>query len=256
MRSSRDSSQPGPPAGQPLQRERKSVLRSFSFAWEGLAFCFSTQRHMRVHFAIMALILGAAWGLRVDVRDMLHVLLAMVLVLITEMINTALEYAVDLTTAHYDARAKVAKDVAAGAVLLAATYSIVVGALVFATNPRLGELVRGQPPNLAIPHVGVVQIVVLGLLLVGIFITWVKKTTRRGSLWRGGIISGHAAFGFLIATSIAIVTRDLSLTALALALALLVAQSRIQARIHTPLEVLVGGIMGAAVAFVLFMWPG
>ncbi len=59
----------------------------------------------------------------------------------------------------------------------------------------------------------------------------------------------------MVATSIAIVTRDAAVTALGLALAILVSQSRIQARIHSPLEVVIGGIMGTLVAFVLFMWP-
>ena len=100
----------------------------------------------------------------------------------------------------------------------------------------------------------VVAIAVIALLL-SILITYVKKATRRGTLWRGGLISGHTAFGFLIATAIGIVTRDLAVTALALALALLVSQSRIQARIHSPSEVLLGGILGIIVAFILFMWP-
>lgn len=238
-------------------RQRKSVLRSFGYAWEGLTFCFATQRHMRVHFAIMTLVLIAAWGLRVPQDQLLHLLAAMAIVLVTEMINTAIEYAIDLSTDRYDSRAKVAKDVAAGAVLLAAVYSSIVFLMVFGTNPQLARVLLHLPhQEFAIPQVGVVQLVVLGLMLLGITITWVKKATRRGTLWRGGMISGHAAFGFLIATVIAIATRDLGITSLALALALLVAQSRIQARIHTPIEVLIGGIMGVAVAFILFMWPG
>jgi len=249
----RDSPEETTPA---LLRDRKSVLRSFHFAWEGLAFCFATQRHMRVHFAIMALVLLAAWGLRVSQVELLHLLLAMVLVLVSEMVNTALEYTIDLYTDGYDARAKVAKDVAAGAVLLAAVYSLVVGTIVFASNPRLAEILLHVPPHLSTPRVGVVQIVVLGIVMLSIIITWIKRATGQGTLLRGGAISGHAAFGFLIATSIAIVTRNLAVTALALALALLVSQSRIQARIHTPTEVLVGGILGIIVAFVLFMWPG
>ncbi len=256
MRSSLPAEPPDFPTGSGQVRERKSVLRSFNFAWEGLAFCFATQKHMRVHFAIMFLVLIAAWGLRVDLQALLHLLLAMALVLITEMVNTSLEYTIDLSTDRFDVRAKVAKDVAAGAVLLAAVYSVVVGLLIFATNDRLAQVIRGLPPDFSTPHIGVVQIVVLGLMFLGIVITWVKKSTGRGTLWRGGMISGHAAFGFLIATTIAIVTRDLSITSLALALALLVAQSRIQARIHTPIEVLVGGVMGIILAFVLFMWPG
>lgn len=236
-------------------KDRKSVLRSFNFAWEGLAFAFATQRHMRVHFAIMALVLVAAWGLRVTQPELLHLLLAMVLVLISEMINTSVEYAIDLSTTGYDPRAKVAKDVAAGAVLLAAIYSVAVAILVFSSNPRLIEVVHNLPAEHEARPVSAVQLVVLGLLLLSILITYVKKATRRGTLWRGGMISGHTAFGFLIATSIAILTRDWSITALALALALLVSQSRIQARIHSPIEVLLGGILGILVAFILFMWP-
>ncbi|MBU0610638.1 MAG: diacylglycerol kinase [Armatimonadetes bacterium] len=255
MRPSKTPDEPRPSTGPAVMKDRKSVLRSFNFAWEGLTFCFSTQRHMRVHFAIMALVLLAAWGLRVNQDELLQLLTAMVLVLIAEMVNTAVEYAIDLSTDGYDPRAKVAKDVAAGAVLLAAIYSVTVAVLVFTTNPRLAEIVRRIPVQRDWPVVSVVQLVVIGLLLLSILITYVKKATRRGTLWRGGMISGHTAFGFLIATAIGIVTHDLAVTALALALALLVSQSRIQARIHSPTEVLIGGVLGIIVAFVLFMWP-
>jgi diacylglycerol kinase (ATP) len=256
MRFSAEQKTEPPPATAPHGWENKSILRSFQFAWEGLSFCFSTQRHMRFHFAIMVLTLCAAWGLRVSQVEMLHVLLAMVLVLISEMVNTAIEYTVDLATDSFDERAKVAKDVAAGAVLLAALYSIIVAAIVFSNNPRLREIIEQIPPGLTRPRVGVVQLVSLGIIFLSVLITWVKKMTHRGTLWRGGMISGHAAFGFLLATSIVIVTRNLAVTCLALALALLVAQSRIQARIHSPMEVLIGGIMGIIVAFILFLWPG
>lgn len=255
MRPSETTEEQRQAVGPAVMKNRKSVLRSFTFAWEGLAFCFSTQRHMRVHFAIMALVLLGAWGLRVTQAELLQLLTAMAVVLIAEMVNTAMEYAIDLSTDGYDPRAKVAKDVAAGAVLLAAIYSVAVAVLVFTGNPRLGEIMRRVPAQPEWPVVSLVQLVVIGLLLLGIFITYVKRATRRGTLWRGGMISGHTAFGFLIATAIAIVTHDLGVTALALALALLVSQSRIQARIHSPVEVLIGGILGIVVAFVLFMWP-
>jgi len=255
MRPSETPDEPRRPAGPAVFRDRKSVLRSFNFAWEGLAFSFATQRHMRVHFAIMTLVLLAAWALRVTQAELLQLLTAMVVVLVSEMVNTSVEYAIDLSTDGYDPRAKVAKDVAAGAVLLAAVYSVAVFILVFASNPRLGTILRQLPAQREWPAVSLIQLVVIGLLLLGIFITYVKKATRRGTLWRGGMISGHTAFGFLIATAIAIVTHDVGITALALALALLVSQSRIQARIHSPLEVLIGGVLGIIVAFVLFMWP-
>lgn len=217
-------------------------------------FCFTTQRHMQVHFAIMALTLLAAWGLDVTQTELIQLLTAMIFVLIAEMANTAIEYTVDIATESYDPRAKVAKDVAAGMVLLAAAYSLVIAGLVFAGNQRLAELLRDAPPP-AEPNLGPVQVVVIGAMVLGIVISYLKKRTRRGTFWRGGIVSGHTALGFMVATSIAIVTRDAAVTALGLALAILVSQSRIQARIHSPLEVVIGGIMGTLVAFVLFMWP-
>lgn len=254
MRSSEKTDEEQQASGPPVARDRKSVLRSFNFAWEGLAFCFATQRHMRVHFAIMTLVLLGVWGLSVTQAELLQILLAMALVLMAEMINTAIEYTIDLTTDGYDPRAKVAKDVAAGAVLLAALYSIIVGVVVLSANPRLNEILQHLPPQTP-PRLTLIQVVVLGLIFLSVLITWVKKSSGRGTLWRGGMISGHTAFGFLIATAIAIATRDLAVTLLALALALLVSQSRIQARIHSPREVLIGGILGIIVAFVLFMWP-
>jgi len=79
----------------PSPRTSKSVLRSFRFAWEGLSFVFNTQRHMRVHVLTMTLILIAALGLKVTTYELLHLLSAFALVLITEMMNTAIEQTID-----------------------------------------------------------------------------------------------------------------------------------------------------------------
>jgi len=82
-------------------------------------FCFDTQRHMRVHFTLVALVLLAAWTLGIDGTPFLHLLAAAAVVLVAEMINTALEAATELIVEGYDVRVKVVKDVAAGAVLIA-----------------------------------------------------------------------------------------------------------------------------------------
>lgn len=250
----RKPSDSGPPtAGAPPLRDTKSVLRSFRFAWEGLSFVFATQRHMRVHVLIMALVLIAAWGLGVTTYELLHLLTAFAFVLITEMINTAIEQTVDLTVTTYDPRAKVAKDVAAGAVMLAAAYAVAVGSLGIATSDTFWSIIKHLPQGPPPARLGPVQAVLIGAILMAVFITWAKQKTGRGSFWRGGVISGHTALGFLIATSIVIITRSPAVACLALALALLVSQSRIQARIHSPLEVIIGGILGIVVAIIIFL---
>lgn len=236
-------------------QQAKSVSNSFRFAWGGLVFVLGTQRHMRVHFAIIGLVLVAAWGLGVSSGELLHLLLAMALVLITEVFNTSVEVMVDLLVDTYHSTAKVAKDVAAGAVLIASLYAVAVAAVVFLRNERLLAIFRKLPNLSPAPQVSAIQLVIIGAIIVVLIIVGLKKGTKRGSLLRGGIISGHAAIGFLIATSIIILTRDIAVTALALALALLVSQSRMQARIHSPAEVIIGVVVGTVVAAVIFLWP-
>lgn len=248
---------PTPDLGQlperPSPRVKKSVLRSFRYAWEGVCFVFTTQRHMRAHVLMIGLVLSAAWGLGVNTYELLHLLTAFAMVLITEMINTAIEQTVDLSVNTYDPRAKVAKDVAAGAVMIAAAYSVMVAALGISSSERFWDVLNALPQAPPRPHMGALQAVVIGLILMAIFIVWVKRRNGRGTLWRGGVVSGHSALGFMIATSIVVLTRNSAVACLALALAVLISQSRIQARIHSPQEVVLGGLLGIIVGIVVFL---
>ncbi len=235
-------------------RGKPSVVRSVKYAWEGILFCLETQRHMRIHFTIVALVLLAAWTLGVGLTHFLHLFTAMAVVLVAEMINTALEATVELVVEGYDARAKVVKDVAAGAVLVASAYGLSVAILVFSTTPRVVAVFANLPEVPPAPALNVMQVVTSGAVLLGIFITWLKRATGRGSFWRGGVISGHSALGFLAAVAIMLATHDLAIMLLALALAALLTQSRIQARIHTLPEALLGALAGALIGFLLFIW--
>jgi diacylglycerol kinase (ATP) len=229
----------------------KSTLRSFQYAWEGLAFAFSTQKHMRVHAVVIALTIAAALGLDVAPAAFLNILLAMTLVVVTELFNTSIEHAVDLAVDHYDPRAKVAKDVAASAVLVASGYAVVVAFFVFAYSSALPKVMQG----LGLPrHVqfGSLQMAAVGMVLVALVIATVKHVTGRGRFAFGGPVSGHAALAFLFATGIVFITGNVSVALLAMALATLVAQSRVQGGIHSLLEVVLGGVLGSLLGFLLF----
>lgn len=112
-----------------------SLLRSFRYAASGVAYCFRTQRNLRVHAvaAVLAVAFGARLGLPPSELAVLALTIAAVLV--AEMFNTAVEALVDLVTPDYHPLAKVAKDVAAGGVLVTAIVSLVVGYILFV--PRL-----------------------------------------------------------------------------------------------------------------------
>ncbi|MBE3585545.1 diacylglycerol kinase (ATP) [Desulfofundulus australicus DSM 11792] len=108
-----------------------SFRKSFGYALAGLAYALRTQPNMRFHLLAALVVVVAALWLRIEGRDFLLVLLAITLVMMAEMFNTALERVVDLCTGRYHPLAKIAKDVAAGAVLLAALNSLIVGLVVF-----------------------------------------------------------------------------------------------------------------------------
>ncbi|MEW9667369.1 diacylglycerol kinase family protein [Ammoniphilus sp. 3BR4] len=119
--------------------EMKRLVRSFGYALEGIAYTIKTQRNMQIHVGAAILALGASWLLQVTWDRVLLVFFSIFLVLILEIVNTAIEATVDLVTAEFHPLAKIAKDAAAGAVLMAALLSFIVGIYVF-SGPLLKVL--------------------------------------------------------------------------------------------------------------------
>ncbi|HEX9036076.1 MAG TPA: diacylglycerol kinase family protein [Ktedonobacterales bacterium] len=113
------------------RHELTAFFRSFVYAWRGLVHAVRTQRNARVHMLLgsAAIILGLI--LRISPLEFAMIFVAITLVFIAEMFNTVAEACIDLVTTEYHPLARIAKDVAAGAVLLNAMLSVVIGLLVF-----------------------------------------------------------------------------------------------------------------------------
>ena len=110
--------------------KQPSFLRSVAHAWSGLVYMFLTQRNARLHLvAALAAIALATW-LRIDSTRWAILLLTIGAVCAGETINTTVEALVDLLSPEWHERAKVAKDVSAGAVLLLAVTAVAVGLIV------------------------------------------------------------------------------------------------------------------------------
>lgn len=109
----------------------KRLRRSFGFAIEGVAYVWRTQPNMKIHCVMgtIAVILG--FLLRISEPEWLALALVIGFVLILEVVNTAVETLVDLYTDEYSELAKHSKDTAAGAVMLMAGVSVVVGCIIF-----------------------------------------------------------------------------------------------------------------------------
>ena len=207
-------------------RRRPSLLESFNFAFEGVIHVLRTQRNLRIHFAIAAAVLIAAVAVGVERLELIGLLISISFVLIAEMLNSALEAGIDVATTSFDPLAKLAKDIAAGAVLIATVNAVAVGYLVFSDkivnhSSRLIERLRDAPSELTL----------IALVLTIILVLATKAYTGRGTPLRGGLPSGHAAVafgGWMAITNVVGGSRHWFLvSSLTFLMALLVAQTRV-----------------------------
>jgi diacylglycerol kinase (ATP) len=230
---------------------QQGVARSFDHAYRGLIYAVRTQRNMRIHVVIAALVLIGSLLVGVSKLELAALIFVILFVFITEMFNTALEFAVDLVTKEYHPLAKLAKDISAGAVLVSSVGAVLVGYLILADN--LGPLsletldtIRRQPAHLTLVVLGVVVLIVL----LG------KAITRSPRSFAGGMPSGHAAVAFAgwVATSfVAAEGRYAGLVSfIVLLMALLVCQSRVESGTHSLYQVAMGAVIGSLVTVAAF----
>ncbi|MGE0637185.1 MAG: diacylglycerol kinase family protein [Bacteroidia bacterium] len=104
---------------------------SFRYAFKGLKLFFTTQHNSWIHLFAACSVVAAGFLFGIAKTEWLFVIAAIALVLITEMLNTAIEFLVDLVSPEYNELAGKVKDLAAGAVLFAALMAVVIGVLVF-----------------------------------------------------------------------------------------------------------------------------
>lgn len=111
---------------------KNSLPESFRFAFEGIFHAFSENRNIRIHLAIGTLVLFASWLLGLNKIEKIIILFMTASVVGSEMINTSIEEMTNLITLEHKREAKIAKDVAAGMVLVASTCAAIVGFVIFA----------------------------------------------------------------------------------------------------------------------------
>lgn len=234
-----------------MNKRPPSLLESFNVAFEGIIHVLRTQRNMRLHFLIAVGVLVAALSFDVGRMELIALLLAIAFVLITEMVNTAIEATVDVASTSFDPMAKLAKDIAAGAVLIAAINAVAVGYLVFS-----GQVAERSSRFLDRLSRAPAELTLIALMLTIIVVIGTKALTGRGTPLRGGLPSGHAAVAFAGWMAVTLVLDDSShrflISSLTFIMALLVAQTRVESGVHSAVEVLYGGLLGALLTLGIF----
>ena len=225
----------------------KKSIDSFNYAIEGIIYAVRTQRNMKIHLVVASLVLIFSLFFDFSKIEMLILFLTITLVVVLELVNTAIEATIDVTANYYHPLAKIAKNVAAGAVLISAINAMAIGYLLFfdrlspITNMVLIKIKQSDT-----------TVVFICLLLVTIVTVVIKAIYGEGTPLKGGMPSGHSALSFGAATAISLLTKDILIVTLCYFLALLVAQSRVEAKIHTVYQTIIGAIYGILITILIF----
>src|SRR5665647_848911 len=181
----------------------KKLVDSFNYAIEGIIYSIRTQRNMKIHMFTTILVLTATFFYNLSKIELLIITITITLVIVAEMINTAVECAIDATTNFYHPLAKIAKNVAAGAVLVTAINSVLVAYVIFwgrvtPFNKSVMLKLKKSDPDM----------IFFVLVIVCIATVVVKAIYGEGTPLRGGMPSGHSTIAFSLATTITLLSNE------------------------------------------------
>lgn len=229
-----------------------NFIEACNNAVNGIMYAATTQSNIRKQLviAVTVMILSLFYGL--DTPEFLCLTFAVFFVIFAEMINTAIETVVDLFVDVYHPKAKIAKDVAAGAVVLSAANALIVAYFLFFKEANLkfindtifSNMVK-SPMHLAFVAMILVVIAVIAIKAA------CSKTKERGKLVTEGFVpSGQSAIAFASLTAIWLNSQNVVIFTLALTLSLLVIGNRLNDR--TRAEIIFGSCMGALIVLLVY----
>ncbi|MDA8100010.1 MAG: diacylglycerol kinase [Nitrospiraceae bacterium] len=226
----------------------KRWIDKANVAIEGIILSVKTQRHMQYHMVAALLVLLLSLILGVTRTEFILLCMAIILVLVTEMLNTAIEVTIDMISEDYHPLAKAAKDIAAGVVLVASVGALILAYLILYPALRTAlesgfSRYRGAPQDV---------IAFVALAVVVIIVIIIKAMLGKGEPLRGGMPSGHAAVSFSIWVSALYLSGSLPIVILTLILALMISWSRWSSGVHRAGEVYLGAGLGAGITLTLF----
>lgn len=236
------------------KEEQRTSNRNFLDSWvnaiNGIIYATTTQGNIKKQLIIIVGALLVSLFFNLTRIEFLCLLFAVVLIIVAEMINTGIETLVDLYTDIYHPKAKIAKDVGAGAVVIAAINAVVVTYFLFFDKIATGgitvlESLISTPNHLAFTTVALTLIAIVALKATSI-------VRKKKGIEKKFVPSGASAISFVAAMVIWLSTRNMIAFALALILAILVCASRVENKTRTWGEIAFGAFIGCAVTVVMY----
>jgi len=225
----------------------KKTLESFNNAINGIIDTVRTERNMKIHLIVALGILVISFFFDITKYEFLILAVTITMVIAAELINTAIEATIDMTTNYYHPLAKIAKNAAAGAVLITAINALLVGYIIFWDKLSRFSFDFIKKVKNSEPYT-----IFIVLVIVCIATIIAKAIFGEGTPLKGGMPSGHSALGFSIATAISLITEEPICILLSFLLAFITAQSRVDSEVHSILEVVVGAIFGIILTLSIF----
>lgn len=238
--------------------DHKMKNDNFFEAWgnatNGIIYLATTQRNIRIQLvlAVIVMVLSLFYGL--NTAEFLCLLFAVFLVIFAELINTAIETVVDLFVDVYHPKAKISKDVAAGAVVLAACNALVVGYFIFFKEENLKAISDSIFNNMVKSpmHLAFVAIMLVVIAVISMKAGCSKKTERGELVKEGFVPSGQSAIAFAALTAIWLNSKDIVTFTLALILSILVVENRVGSNARTKAEIVFGACMGVLIVLLIY----
>lgn len=224
----------------------KKLVDSFNNAISGILYAVRTQLNIKIHLVVAFIVMSASLFYDITKMELIILSLTIILVVFAELVNTAIEVAIDATTNYYHPLAKIAKNISAGAVLITALNSVFIGYLIFwdkINNFNFGVIRKIKQSDPYISFVILVMVVIVTVIIKAIY--------GEGTPLRGGMPSGHSTISFSIATIISFITNEPIIIGLSFLMAFIVAQSRVDTGVHSLKEVIVGAILGTVLTIII-----
>lgn len=226
-----------------------NFLEACQNALDGIIYAITTQGNIKKQLVIAVIVMLVSLFFDLNKAEFLCLMFTVVLIIVAEMINTAIETVVDLYTDLYHPKAKIAKDVAAGGVVIAAINAIIVAYFLFfekisTIGLKMIDEIVNSPVHLAFVSV---------LLTVIVIVTLKAAATKKHKFVKENFMpSGQTAVAFAGLTIIWLTTRNVVIFTLSLVLALIVAINRYENKKRSKAEIIVGALVGVMVVVLLY----
>lgn len=227
--------------------KNKTFFTAMGHAVDGVIRAFKTERNLRIDYIIGIFVLIASLFFDFTQTEFACLCLTIGFVIFAEMINSTVEYVVDLITDKYDDRAKAAKDIAAGGVLISSVVAVIVAYFLFvdkiymATTAVIDSILSSK---LHILFTIIFAVVLLAIILKGMF--------GKGDKFSQAYPSARVALAFALTTYVYLITRNIFVGAVAFLLSLMIAQIRIENTKIRPIYMIISAILGILVVLIIY----